>query len=147
VDTAYSRAPGFFAALGGAFAGYLAGAVLALVVLWPFALASATALAIGSAEGYRGLGGLVLAALVLAAAQVAITAWITQQAASLIGDARVRFRRALGAVFLGYLTNVFVGSAVADHAGLPILGGAWIGLVVVAFVLSSAPPESVASTT
>ncbi len=147
METAYSRAPGFFAALGGAFAGYLAGAVLALVVLWPFALASATALAIGSADGYRGLGGLVLAALVLAAAQVAITAWITQRAASLLGDAHVRFPRALGAVFLGYLTNVFVGSAVADQAGLPILGGAWIGLVVVAFVLCSAPPESVASTT
>jgi hypothetical protein len=118
--------------------------VLALLLLWPFALASSTALAVGSVDGYRGLGGLVLAALVLAAAQVAITAWITQQAASLLGDAPVRFGRALGAVFLGYLANVFVGSAIADVAELPVVGGAWIGLVVVALVISSAPRRSAA---
>jgi hypothetical protein len=92
VETRYRSAPGFLASLGGALAGYFAGAVLALL-LWPFALASSTALAVGSVDGYRGLGGLVLAALVLAAAQVAITAWITQQAASLLGDAPVRFGR------------------------------------------------------
>jgi hypothetical protein len=144
VETRYRSAPGFVASLGGAFAGYFAGAVLALLLLWPFALASSTALAVGSVDGYRGLGGLVLAALVLAAAQVAITAWITQQAASLLGDAPVRFGRALGAVFLGYLANVFVGSAIADVAELPVVGGAWIGLVVVALVISSAPRRSAA---
>ena len=119
METRYRSAPGFLASLGGALTGYFAGAVLALLLLWPFALASSTALAVGSVDGYRGLGGLVLAALVLAAAQVAITAWITQHAASLLGDAPVRFGRALGAVFLGYLANVFVGSAIADVAELP----------------------------
>jgi hypothetical protein len=144
VETRYRSAPGFLASLGGALAGYVAGALLALLFLWPFAIASSTALAVGSADGYRGLGGLVLAAIVLAAAQVAITAWITQQAASLLGDAPVRFGRALGAVFFGCLANVFVGSAIRDVAELPVVGGAWIGLVLVALVISSAPPRSAA---
>ena len=56
----------------------------------------------------------------------------------------MRFGRALGAVFLGYLANVFVGSAIADVAELPVVGGAWIGLVVVALVISSAPRRSAA---
>jgi len=137
VGTSHRSGPGFFAALGGAVAGYVTGAVLALLFLWPFALASSTALALGTAQGYRGLGALVLAALTLAVAQIAITAWVTQHAASILGDAPVRFLRALGAVFLGYLTNVFVGSAVADVASFPVLGGAWVGLVVVALVVSS----------
>jgi hypothetical protein len=145
VGTNYRSGPGFFAALGGALAGYVAGAVLALVFLWPLALASSTALALGSAEGYRGLGALFLAALVLAVAQVAITAWVTQHASSILGDAPVRFRRALGAVFLGYLTNLFVGSAAADVAALPVLGGAWVGLVVVALVVSSGRTTSLAT--
>src|SRR4029453_12444518 len=100
-------------------------------------IASSTALAVGSADGYRGLGGLILAAFLLALAQVAITAWGTQQAASPPREAPVRFRRALGAVFLGYLTNLLLGAAVADVAALPLVGGAWVGLVVVAFVVSS----------
>jgi hypothetical protein len=145
VGTSYRSGPGFFAALGGAVAGYLAGAVLALVFLWPSALASSTTLALGTVERYRGLGALILAALVLAVAQVAITAWVTQHASSILGDAPVRFRRALGAVFLGYLTNLFLGSAVADVAALPVLGGAWVGLVVVAFVVSSGRATPLAS--
>jgi hypothetical protein len=44
-------APGFFAALGGAFCGYIAGIFIAFLVLWPFAIASSTALAVGSADG------------------------------------------------------------------------------------------------
>ena len=137
MDANRRSAPGFLAALGGAVCGYIAGVFIAFLFLWPFAIASSTALAVGSADGYRGLGGLVLAALLLALAQIAVTAWVTQQAASLLGDAPVRFRRALGAVFLGYLTNLFLGSAVGDVASLPIVGGAWVGLAVVAFVVSS----------
>ena len=137
MDAKSRSAPGFFAALGGALCGYIAGVFIAFLFLLPFALASSTALAVGSADGYRGLGGLILAAFLLVLAQMAITAWVTQQAASLFGDAPVRFRRALGAVFLGYLTNLFVGAAVSDVAALPVVGGAWVGLVVVAFVVSS----------
>ena len=137
MDANRRSAPGFLAALGGAVCGYIAGVFIAFLFLWPFAIASSTALAVGSADGYRGLGGLVLAALLLALAQIAVTAWVTQQAASLLGDAPVRFRRALGAVFLGYLTNLCLGSAVGDVASLPIVGGAWVGLAVVAFVVSS----------
>ena len=134
------HAPGLLASLGGALAGYIAGAILGLFILLPFAIASSTALAMGSVDGYRGLGGYFLSALLLVLAQVAITAWVTQQAASLLGDARVRFSRALGAVFVGFLTNLFVGSAVADVAALPIVGGAWVGLLVVALVISSGRP-------
>jgi hypothetical protein len=130
-------APGFFAALGGAFCGYIAGIFIAFLVLWPFAIASSTALAVGSADGYRGLGGLVPAALLIALAQIAITAWVTQEAASVLGDARVRFRRALAAVVLGYLANLFLGSAVVDVAALPVVGGAWVGPLVVALVVAS----------
>jgi len=144
VETSNRPAPGFLASLGGALAGYIGGAVLALILLWPFAIASSTALAVGSADGYRGLGGLVLAALALAAGQVTITAWITQQAASLFGNGRVRFIRALAAVLLGYLANVFVGSEIADVAALPVVDGAWIGLVVVALLISSGSPRSAA---
>jgi hypothetical protein len=137
MDANSRSAPGFLAALGGAVCGYVAGVFFAFLFLWPFAIASSTALVVGSADGYRNLGGLILAAFLLALAQVAITAWVTQQAASLLGEVPVRFRRALGAVFLGYLTNLFLGAAVADAAALPLVGGAWFGPVVVAFVVSS----------
>jgi hypothetical protein len=146
VETSYRSAPAFFAALGGALVGYVAGAILALFFLWPFALASSTALALGTADGYRGLGTLILAALVLAAAQVTLTAWVTQLASSILGDAPVRFRRALGAVVLGYVANLVAGSAVAELAALPVLGGAWIGLVVVALIISSGRVTPLAST-
>jgi hypothetical protein len=126
--------------------GYVAGAILALFFLWPFALASSTALALGTADGYRGLGTRILAALVLAAAQVTLTAWVTQLASSILGDAPVRFRRALGAVVLGYVANLVAGSAVAELAALPVLGGAWIGLVVVALIISSGRVTPLAST-
>jgi hypothetical protein len=62
---------------------------------------------------------------------------VTQQAASVLGGARVRFRRALAAVVLGYLANLFLGSAVVDVAALPVVGGAWVGLLVVALVVAS----------
>ena len=126
--------------------GYLVGAVLALVVLWPFAIASSTALALGTAGGYDGLGALILAALLLAVVQLAITAWVTQHASSMLADAPVRFRRALGAVFLGYLVNLVAGPAAAGVADLPVLGGGWVGLVVVALVVSSGPAAPQAST-
>ena len=89
---------------------------------------------------------MVVAALLLAFVQLMVTAWITQHAASVLGDAPVRFRRALGAVFLGQLTTLFIGSA-ASGLALPIVGGAWTGLVVVALVISSARPAPVVSTT
>ena len=89
---------------------------------------------------------MVVAALLLAFVQLMVTAWITQHAASVLGDAPVRFRRALGAVFLGHLTTLFIGSA-ASGLALPIVGGAWTGLVVVALVMSSARPAPVVSTT
>jgi hypothetical protein len=145
VQTSYRSAPSFLASLGGALVGYVAGVVLAVLTLWPFALASSSALAVGSADGYQGLGRLVLAALVLVAVQVAITAWVTQQAASVLGDAHVGFGRALGAVVLGYVANILLGSAIADVAALPVVGGAWVGLAVVAFVISSARAPSAAS--
>jgi len=138
-------APGFLASLGGALAGFLAGGIVAVLVLWPFAIASSTALAVGTADGYRGLGRIVLAASILAVVQLLLTALVTQHAASLLGDAPVRFRRALGGVFLGYLTNLFVGSALSAVAALPLVGGAWVGLVVVALVISSGRAASVAS--
>jgi hypothetical protein len=143
----FRSAPGFLAALGGALAGFVAGGILAALFLWPFAIASSTALAVGTADGYRGLGRLILAAFILALVQVFVTAWVTQHAASLLGDAPVRFRRALAAVFLGHLTNLFVGSAVAGVATLPIVGGAWIGLVAVALVISSGRSAPMVSAT
>jgi hypothetical protein len=74
MHSSYRSAPGFLASLGGAAAGYVAAGVLALLFLWPFAVASSTALALGSASGYSGLGGLVLAAVLLVLVQLAIAA-------------------------------------------------------------------------
>jgi hypothetical protein len=143
----FRSAPGFFAALGGALAGFIAGGVLAVLFLLPFALASSTAFAVGTADGYRGLERFILATFILALVQLFVTAWVTQHAASLLGDAPVRFRRALAGVFLGYLTNLLLGSAVAGVASLPIVGGAWIGLVAVALVISSARSAPMVSAT
>ena len=143
----FRSAPGFLAALGGALVGFVAGGILAVLFLWPFAVVSSTALAVGTVDGYRGLGRFVLAAFLLALVQLFVTAWVTQHAASLLGDAPVRFRRSLAAVFLGYLTNLFVGSAVAGVAALPIVGGAWAGLIAVALVLSSGRSAPMVSAT
>ena len=145
MGTSYRAAPGFFAALGGAVAGYVAGIVLAFAFLWPFALVSFTALALGTPDAYRGLGALLLAALTTAVVQMASTAWVTQHASAILGNAPVRFRRALGAVFLGYVTNLLVGPAAAGVVALPILGGAWVGLLVVALVVSSGRAAPLAS--
>jgi hypothetical protein len=143
----YRPAPGFFAALGGALVGFIAGGIFLAIFLWPFALASSTALVVGSGDGFRGLGGLLAAALLLVAAQIVVTAWVTQYASSFFGDAPVRFGRALGGIVLGYATNLVVGPAIGAAVGLPILGGHWIGLVVVALFVSSARPAPVASPT
>jgi len=145
VEARYESGPGFFAALGGAFAGYVTGAVLVLLFLFPFALASSSALALGRADAYRGLGTVVLAALILAVAQLVIAAWVTQHVSAILGDGRVRFRRALGAIVLGYLTNLFVGSEVRDVAAVPVVGGAWVGLLIVALVVSSGRADTLAS--
>jgi hypothetical protein len=144
VGPSYRSSPGFVAALGGALVGYVAGACLALLFLWPFALASSTALALGTGDWYQGLGRLALAGLILVGTQVAATAWVTQHVSALLGDAPVRFRRALGAVLLGHVVNVLIGSAAAD-AALPVVGGAWGGLVVVALVVSSGRSDPLAS--
>ena len=147
MNGSYRSAPGFIASLGGALVGFVAGGILTAIFLWPFAIASSSALALGTADGYSGLGRLVLAALLLVLLQLVVTALVTQQAASLFGDAPVRFRRALGAVFLGGLANLVLGSALAGVAALPIVGGAWVGLVVVALVISAGGAAPVASAT
>jgi hypothetical protein len=131
--------------LAAAFLGLVAGGLLAAVVVWPFALASWTALAVGSGGAAEAVGGILLAVVLLFVFQVLLTAWITQQAASLIGDASVRFRRALASVFLGLLVNLMTAAALPAGAGLPLVGRAWVGLLVVAFVLSSGPPAAAAS--
>ena len=119
MQSSYRAAPGFLAALGGAFVGYIAGVVLAVLFLWPFAIASSTALAVGSAGGYHGLGRLVLAALFLVLAQIAITALLTQHAASLLGDAPVRFRRALALAHSGDATEDETELRSLEHADNP----------------------------
>jgi hypothetical protein len=137
--------PGFLASSGAALLGLVGGGLLTAVLAWPFALASWTALAVGSGRPAGAIGGIFLAAVVLVVFQVLLSAWITQQAASLVGDASVRFRRALAGVFLGLLVNLMSAAALPAGASLPLVGRAWIGILVVAFVLSSAPPIAAAS--
>jgi hypothetical protein len=138
-------APSFLASVGAALLGLLGGGLLTAIVAWPFALASWTALAVGSAGPAEAIGGILLAAVLIFVFQVLVTAWITQHAVSFIGDASVRFRRALGGVFLGLLANVMTAAAFPEGASLPLVGRAWIGIIVIGFVLASAPPVGATS--
>jgi hypothetical protein len=134
--------PGFGASLAGAVAGFLGGAFLTAIVAWPFALASWSALAVGgSTEDFA--QRFLLVFVLLIALQLLVSAWIAQQAASLVGDGAVRYRRALGALVLGVVATVVVGGVLPAGAALPVVGDTWVGIVLAAWVMSSGPRPAV----
>jgi hypothetical protein len=134
--------PGFGPSLAGAAAGFLGGAFLTAMLAWPFALASWSTLALGSANDFA--QRFLLVVLLLIALQLLVSAWIAQQAASLVGDGAVRYRRALGAVILGGLATMVAAAALPVGAALPVFGHAWVGILVAAWVMSSGPRVAVA---
>ena len=131
--------PGFAASLVGAVAGLVGGAVLTAVVAWPLALVSWTAVAVGPAPDGGSARRLLVAFVLLLALQLMASAWIAQQAASLVSDGRVLYRRAFAAVGLGALATLGAAAILPDDAGLPVLGYSWVGNLATAWVLSSGP--------
>jgi hypothetical protein len=97
--------PGFTASLVGAAAGFLGGALLTGILAWPFALASWSTLAVGGGSEEEFAVRLLVVVFLLVGLQLLVSAWIAQQAASLLGDGAVRYRRALGALALGAVAN------------------------------------------
>jgi hypothetical protein len=127
--------PGFGASLLGVFAGFLGGGFLVAAVAWPFALISSTALTIGPRENFA--EGLILAFVLLLAFQLLVSAWIAQQATSIIGDGAVPYGRTFAAVGLGTLATLVAAALLPDSARFPLLGYAWVGVLLAAWFLSS----------
>ena len=130
------------ASLVGAAAGFLGGAFLTAILAWPFALASWSALAVGGASDVDVAARLLVVVFVLVALQLLVSAWIAQQAASLVGDGAVPYRRALGALFLGAVATLVAALALPAGAALPVLGHSWVGILLAAWVISSGPRTS-----
>jgi hypothetical protein len=131
--------PGFAASLVGAAAGFVGGALLTAVLAAPFALASASTLAIGAAPDDDFARRLLIVFVLLLTLQLLVGAWIAQQAASLLGDGAVRFWRAVGALFIGGLATLVAALALPAEAALPVVGHSWVGILVAAWVISSGP--------
>jgi hypothetical protein len=133
--------PGFLASLFGATAGVLGGAFFAAVLAWPFALASWSTLAIGGPDA-DGAQRFLIAVVLLLVLQLLVSAWIAQQAASLMGDGVVGYGRALAALALGTVGTILAAGTFPDGASLPVLGHSWVGLLLAAWVISSGPRVS-----
>jgi hypothetical protein len=127
------------ASLVGAGAGFLGGAVLTAILAWPFALASWSTLAVGGGSDEDFALRLLVVFLLLVALQLLVSAWIAQQAASLLGDGVVRYRRALGALVLGAVATIVAAGTLPAGAALPVLGHSWVGILLAAWVISSGP--------
>jgi hypothetical protein len=134
--------PGFTASLVGAGAGFLGGALLTGILAWPFALASWSTLAVGGASDDDFALRILVLVLLFVALQLLVSAWIAQQAASLLGDGVVPYRRALGAFVLGSVATLVTAGALPDGAALPVVGHAWVGILLAAWVISSGPRVS-----
>ena len=105
----------------------------------PFALASWSAIAVGGGPDTGDAQRFLLVFVLLLAIQLLVTAWIAQQAASLLGDGAVRYGRALGALALGAVATFLAAATLGDGASLPLLGHSWVGLLLAAWVISSGP--------
>jgi hypothetical protein len=134
--------PGFTASLVGAAAGFLGGALLTGILAWPFALASWSTLAVGGGSEEEFAVRLLVVVFLLLGLQLLVSAWIAQQAASLLGDGAVRYRRALGALALGAVATLLAAGTLPAGAALPVLGYSWAGIVLAAWVISSGPRAS-----
>jgi uncharacterized membrane protein len=129
--------PGFGASLVGILAGFVGGGFLVAVVAWPFALVSATALATGVGSGEDFAKRLILVFVLLFAFQLLVSAWIAQQATSIIGDGAVPFGRTFAAVGLGTIATFAAAALLPDSARFPVLGYSWVGVFLAAWFLSS----------
>jgi hypothetical protein len=132
--------PGFGASLVGAAVGMLGGAFLVAIVAWPFAIVSWSALAVGGAPDGDTARRLVVVFLLFVALQLLVSAWIAQQAASLVGEGVVRYRRALGALALGGFATYVAAVTFPAGATLPVVGHSWVGILLAAWVISSGSP-------
>jgi hypothetical protein len=131
--------PGFVASVVGVAVGVLGGTFLTAILAWPFALASWSTLAIGGATDDDFALRVVVGVVVLVALQLLVSAWIAQQAASLVGDGVVRYRRAVGALVLGAVATLVAAGTLPAEAALPVFGHSWIGILLAAWVISSGP--------
>jgi hypothetical protein len=130
------------ASLVGAAAGFLGGALLTAIFAWPFALASWSTLAVGGGSADDFARRFLLVVVLLVALQVLVSAWIAQQAASLVGDGAVPYRRALGAFVLGAVATLVAAGTLPAGADLPVMGHSWVGIMLAAWVISSGPRVS-----
>ena len=130
------------ASLVGVAAGVLGGGLLTAILAWPFALASSSALAVGGASDADFAARFLVVFVLLVALQLVVSAWIAQHAASLVGDGVVRYRRALGALFVGAVATLVAAGALPAGAALPVLGYSWVGILLAAWVISSGPRAS-----
>jgi hypothetical protein len=137
--------PGFTASLISAAAGFLGGALLTGILAWPFALASWSTLAVGGASEEEFALRLLVVVFLLLGLQLLVSAWIAQQAASLLGDGVVPYRRALGALVVGAVATLVAAGTLPAGAALPVFGHSWIGILLAAWVISSGPRVSAAS--
>jgi hypothetical protein len=134
--------PGFTASLVGAAVGFLGGALLTGILAWPFALASWSTLAVGGGSEEEFALRLLVVVFLLLGLQLLVSAWIAQQAASLLGDGSVAYRRAFGALVLGAVATLVAAGALPAGAAVPVFGHSWIGILLAAWVISSGPRPS-----
>jgi hypothetical protein len=141
---AYKRPPSFVAAYVAASGGHVLASFFVGLVFIPFALVTWSGLAL-SRDPSTASFGLLLASLLVLAAQPFVAAWIAQQGLSLFNAGNVTYARACGAMALGLVVTILSALVLPAEAAFPGLGYAWTGAAAAALILAAQPKTSSAS--
>jgi hypothetical protein len=85
---------------------------------------------------------LLLAFLIVLAAQPFVAAWVAQQGLALFDAGKVTYLRACGAMAVGLVVSTVSAFALPAAAALPVLGYAWTGAAAAAVILGAQPRAS-----
>jgi hypothetical protein len=138
---AYEPPPSLPAAFLAAAGGHVLASLLIGVALLPLSVVAWSGLVLSgdsSTAGFR----LLLAFLIVLAAQPFVAAWIAQQALALFDAGKVTYLRACGAMAVGLVVSTLSAFALPAAAALPVLGYAWTGAAAAAVILGAQPRAS-----